>query len=96
MLYLGLLSNKYSHTAPKSVPLSSTTCVCNKKAHFLAFSSDNVSIKYLYANNVSGICFLLIFLELKNNTKSYSLSLKICFLKSLNPGSFSFIGLKIS
>ena len=81
ILYCSPLANN-SITASKSVPCSLTLSVCNTKQHFLAFSIGKVSIKYLYAKIVSGICLRLIFLELNNKAKSYSLPLNKFFLNS--------------
>ena len=96
---LGSSPNNISLTANKSVPLSSTGCVCNNRATLSFLSSGNWSLNNLNATNKSDIHFLLIFLELKKNICSYSLppnNFFFVFKKSSQCLSPSLIGLKTS
>ena len=91
-----LLGNKNLTTAGKSVPFSSTGFVCKINWHFFLSFLGKLSKKYFQAKIVSGIDFLLIFLELKNNVNlSLSEPPAIWFWMFLRSSLSLSIGLKM-
>ena len=82
-------------TALKSVPFSSTGCVCITNATLLCCSAGNVSTNVLNAKITSPGCFLLMFLLFQNTTKSTPFASLICFFIEMNVASDEASGLNM-